>query len=103
LDDDEIVRAQARVRQLVEEDQLKSRSRSLRQEIEALRVETAAFIAANLPGWRVEDKVQQNMATDPRAKPFATFCFHVYNPLGFSRPISSREDLERLKTDLAQD
>jgi transposase len=101
-DEDEIARAQARVRQLVEEEQRKPRSRSPRQEVEALRVETAAFVAATLPGWRVEDKVQQNVATDPRAEPFATFCFHVYNPHGFSRPISSREDLERLKADLAQ-
>jgi transcriptional regulator with XRE-family HTH domain len=101
-DDDEIARAQARVRQLVEEEQRKPRSRSPRQEVEALRVETAAYVAATLPGWRVEDKVQQNVATDPRAEPFATFCFHVYNPHGFSRPISSREDLERLKADLAQ-
>jgi hypothetical protein len=79
-----------------------SRGRTPRKEVEALRVEMAAFVAANLPGWKVEDRVQQNVATDPRAKLFATFCFHVYNPLGFSRSVSSREDLERLKAELAQ-
>jgi transcriptional regulator with XRE-family HTH domain len=102
VEDDEIARAQARVRELVEEERRKQqqqRTRSTRQEVEARRLEVIAWLASDRPTMHA-GKVEQVVSSDSRAEP--SFRFPVFNHLGFNRYISTDEDFEQLKVELAQ-